>query len=449
MMDDDDKAHKLISRQTVKTRAIVIVPIIYDRENSQKNYEASSRSRIEEAVGLAEAIRLDVVEKLSVNIEKPRPATLLGQGKVEEIGNIIADEKIDLAIIDSSVTPIQQRNLEKAWSCKVIDRTALILEIFGDRARTKEGVLQVELAHLNYQKGRLVRSWTHLERQRGGSGFLGGPGETQIEADRRILQSKIVRIKRELETVVRTRALHRAKRKKVPYPVIALVGYTNAGKSTLFNRLTGADVLAKDMLFATLDPTLRKIVLPHGQTVMLSDTVGFISDLPTHLVAAFRATLEEVVEADIILHVRDMSDAENHAHAQDVLNILSSLGVNVDDPDHIIEVRNKVDLLDDVSLVALQDSARASLNPVVAVSALTGEGVDKLLGIIEKQISGEMVKRRITLKPDEYGLLDWLYKNGEVINKTSKDDGSVIVSANLTGQANDRFNNIIKTKHHD
>ena len=448
-MDDDDKAHKLISRQTVKTRAIVIVPIIYDRENSQKNYEASSRSRIEEAVGLAEAIRLDVVEKLSVNIEKPRPATLLGQGKVEEIGNIIADEKIDLAIIDSSVTPIQQRNLEKAWSCKVIDRTALILEIFGDRARTKEGVLQVELAHLNYQKGRLVRSWTHLERQRGGSGFLGGPGETQIEADRRILQARIVRIKRELETVVRTRALHRAKRKKVPYPVIALVGYTNAGKSTLFNRLTGADVLAKDMLFATLDPTLRKIVLPHGQTVMLSDTVGFISDLPTHLVAAFRATLEEVVEADIILHVRDMSDAENHAHAQDVLNILSSLGVNVDDPDHIIEVRNKVDLLDDVSLVALQDSARASLNPVVAVSALTGEGVDKLLGIIEKQISGEMVKRRITLKPDEYGLLDWLYKNGEVINKTSKDDGSVIVSANLTGQANDRFNNIIKTKHHD
>ena len=449
MMDDDDKAHKLISRQTVKTRAIVIVPIIYDRENSQKNYEASSRSRIEEAVGLAEAIRLDVIEKLSVNIEKPRPATLLGQGKVEEIGDIIADEKIDLAIIDSSVTPIQQRNLEKAWSCKVIDRTALILEIFGDRARTKEGVLQVELAHLNYQKGRLVRSWTHLERQRGGSGFLGGPGETQIEADRRILQSKIVRIKRELETVVRTRALHRAKRKKVPYPVIALVGYTNAGKSTLFNRLTGADVLAKDMLFATLDPTLRKIVLPHGQTVMLSDTVGFISDLPTHLVAAFRATLEEVVEADIILHVRDMSDAENHAHAQDVLNILSSLGVNVDDPDHIIEVWNKVDLLDDVSLVALQDSARASLNPVVAVSALTGEGVDKLLGIIEKQISGEMVKRRITLKPDEYGLLDWLYKNGEVINKTSKDDGSVIVSANLTGQANDRFNNIIKTKHHD
>ena len=449
MMDDHDKTHKLVSRQTVETRAIVIVPVIYDRENSKKNYEASSRTRIDEAVGLAEAIRLNVVEKISVNIEKPRPATLLGQGKVEEIGKIVSDKKIDLAVMDSSLTPIQQRNLEKAWNCKVIDRTALILEIFGDRARTKEGVLQVELAHLNYQKGRLVRSWTHLERQRGGSGFLGGPGETQIEADRRILQSKIVRIKRELETVVRTRALHRAKRKKVPYPVIALVGYTNAGKSTLFNRLTGADVLAKDMLFATLDPTLRKVILPHEQTVMLSDTVGFISDLPTHLVAAFRATLEEVVEADLILHVRDMSDVENHAHSQDVLNILSSLGVDTDDPHHIIEVWNKVDLLDDVSLAALQDSARTSLTPVVAVSALTGKGVDKLLAIIEKRISGEIVKRQIVLKPDEYGLLDWLYKNGEVIKQTSKDDGSVIVSANLTGQANERFDNIIKTKHSD
>ncbi|CAM1636507.1 GTPase HflX [Bartonella apihabitans] len=448
-MDDHDKTHKLVSRQTVETRAIVIVPVIYDRENSKKNYEASSRSRIDEAVGLAEAIRLNVVEKISVNVEKPRPATLLGQGKVEEISKIVSDGKIDLAVMDSSLTPIQQRNLEKAWNCKVIDRTALILEIFGDRARTKEGVLQVELAHLNYQKGRLVRSWTHLERQRGGNGFLGGPGETQIEADRRILQAKIVRIKRELETVVRTRAIHRAKRKKVPYPVIALVGYTNAGKSTLFNRLTGADVLAKDMLFATLDPTLRKVILPHEQTVMLSDTVGFISDLPTHLVAAFRATLEEVVEADLILHVRDMSDAENHAHAQDVLNILSSLGVNTDDPDHIIEVWNKVDLLDDVSLAALQDSARTSLTPVVAVSALTGKGVDKLLAIIEKRISGEMIKRQIVLKPDEYGLLDWLYKNGEVIKQTSKDDGSVIVSANLTGQANERFDNIIKTKHSD
>lgn len=447
-MDDvHDKAQKLISRQAVEIRAIVIVPVIYDKDHSPKEYNGSSQSRMDEAVGLAEAIRLNVVEKLAVNVEKPRPATLLGQGKVEEIAKTISEKKIDLAVIDYSLSPIQQRNLEKAWSCKVIDRTALILEIFGDRARTKEGALQVELAHLNYQKGRLVRSWTHLERQRGGSGFLGGPGETQIESDRRLLQSKIVRIKRELETVVRTRALHRAKRKKVPYPVIALVGYTNAGKSTLFNRLTGADVLAKDMLFATLDPTLRKIVLPHEQTVMLSDTVGFISDLPTHLVAAFRATLEEVVEADLILHVRDMSDLQNRAHAQDVLNILSSLGVNSDDPNHIIEVWNKVDLLDDISVAALQNTARASINPVVPVSALTGQGIDKLLATIEKQISGEMVKRQIVLKPDEYGLLDWIYKNGEVIQKSPQEDGSLVVFANLTIQANNRLNNIIKTKH--
>lgn len=447
-MDDvHDKAQKLISLQAVEIRAIVIVPVIYDKDYSPKEYNGSSQSRMDEAVGLAEAIRLNVVEKLAVNVEKPRPATLLGQGKVEEIAKTISEKKIDLAVIDYSLSPIQQRNLEKAWSCKVIDRTALILEIFGDRARTKEGVLQVELAHLNYQKGRLVRSWTHLERQRGGSGFLGGPGETQIESDRRLLQSKIVRIKRELETVVRTRALHRAKRKKVPYPVIALVGYTNAGKSTLFNRLTGADVLAKDMLFATLDPTLRKIVLPHEQTVMLSDTVGFISDLPTHLVAAFRATLEEVVEADLILHVRDMSDLQNRAHAQDVLNILSSLGVNSDDPNHIIEVWNKVDLLDDICVAALQNTARASINPVVPVSALTGQGIDKLLATIEKQISGEMVKRQIVLKPDEYGLLDWIYKNGEVIQKSPQEDGSLVVFANLTIQANNRLNNIIKTKH--
>ena len=447
-MDDvHDKAQKLISLQAVEIRAIVIVPVIYDKDHSPKEYNGSSQSRMDEAVGLAEAIRLNVVEKLAVNVEKPRPATLLGQGKVEEIAKTISEKKIDLAVIDYSLSPIQQRNLEKAWSCKVIDRTALILEIFGDRARTKEGVLQVELAHLNYQKGRLVRSWTHLERQRGGSGFLGGPGETQIESDRRLLQSKIVRIKRELETVVRTRALHRAKRKKVPYPVIALVGYTNAGKSTLFNRLTGADVLAKDMLFATLDPTLRKIVLPHEQTVMLSDTVGFISDLPTHLVAAFRATLEEVVEADLILHVRDMSDLQNRAHAQDGLTILSSRGVNSDDPNQSLEGWNKVDLLDDISVAALQNTARASINPVVPVSALTGQGIDKLLATIEKQISGEMVKRQIVLKPDEYGLLDWIYKNGEVIQKSPQEDGSLVVFANLTIQANNRLNNIIKTKH--
>ncbi|WP_297322019.1 GTPase HflX [uncultured Bartonella sp.] len=447
MFDIHDKASKLISRQVAETRAIIIVPVVYERNVAHKTGDASSLSRMEEAVGLAQAIRLNVVDKLAINIEKPRPATLLGAGKVEEIAELIGAKEIELAVIDYPLSPIQQRNLEKAWSCKVIDRTALILEIFGDRARTKEGVLQVELAHLNYQKGRLVRSWTHLERQRGGTGFLGGPGETQIESDRRILQEKIVRIKRELETVVRTRALHRAKRKKVPYPVVALVGYTNAGKSTLFNRLTGADVLAKDMLFATLDPTLRKIVLPHEQTVMLSDTVGFISDLPTHLVAAFRATLEEVVEADLILHVRDMSDIHHHAHAQDVMNILASIGVNVDDPSHMIEVWNKVDLLDQVSLSALEDAAHAAATPVVPVSALTGKGIDNLLAVIEKQISGEIIDRKIVLKPDEYGLLDWLYKNGGSVRQAVQEDGSVVVSAKLSVQANDKLNTIIKTKH--
>ena len=266
-----------------------------------------------------------------MTIADPRPATLIGTGKLDEIAEIVRETKAELVIVDHPLTPVQQRNLEKALNAKVLDRTGLILEIFGRRARTKEGALQVELAHLNYQKGRLVRSWTHLERQRGGAGFLGGPGETQIEADRRVLQDKIIKLKRELETVRRTRDLHRAKRKKVPFPVVAIVGYTNAGKSTLFNRLTGAGVLAEDMLFATLDPTLRRVRLPHGTTVILSDTVGFISDLPTHLIAAFRATLEEVVEADLVLHLRDISDPDTAAQAEDVERILADLGVDASD----------------------------------------------------------------------------------------------------------------------
>ena len=272
---------------------------------------------------------------------------MLGSGKVEEIAGIVKEEKVEVVIFDHPLTPVQQRNLEKELNAKVLDRTALILEIFGERARTKEGALQVELAHLNYQKGRLVRSWTHLERQRGGGGFLGGPGETQIEADRRVLQDKIIKLKRELETVRRTRDLHRAKRKKVPFPVVAIVGYTNAGKSTLFNKLTGAGVLAEDMLFATLDPTLRRVRLPHGTPVILSDTVGFISDLPTHLVAAFRATLEEVVEADLVIHLRDIADPDTAAQAEDVERILGDLGVDASDRKHVIEVWNKIDLLDD------------------------------------------------------------------------------------------------------
>ena len=445
MTDNNDRVGKLISREMAVTRAIVIVPIIREHDNT-KNADRPVQPRIAEAVGLARAIRLEVVISRAINVAEPKPATLIGQGKVAELAQEITENEIELAVIDHSLSPIQQRNLEKEWNCKVIDRTALILEIFGDRARTKEGVLQVELAHLNYQKGRLVRSWTHLERQRGGGGFLGGPGETQIESDRRILQEKIVRIKRELETVVRTRALHRAKRKKIPYPVVALVGYTNAGKSTLFNRLTGADVLAKDMLFATLDPTLRKVVLPDGQSAILSDTVGFISDLPTHLIAAFRATLEEVVEADLIIHVRDMSDVQHREHAQNVLEILASLGVDIDDPNHIVEVWNKVDLLDEKAISLLRDNALSSANKAILVSALTGEGIDTLLSVIGKQISGEMTDREVLLSPNELYLLDWFYNNAGKVEQSPQDDGTVLVCARLNRLANDRLNKILSGK---
>lgn len=445
MTDNNDRVGKLISREMAVTRAIVIVPIIREHDNT-KNADRPVQPRIAEAVGLARAIRLEVVISRAINVAEPKPSTLIGQGKVAELAQEITENEIELAVIDHSLSPIQQRNLEKEWNCKVIDRTALILEIFGDRARTKEGVLQVELAHLNYQKGRLVRSWTHLERQRGGGGFLGGPGETQIESDRRILQEKIVRIKRELETVVRTRALHRAKRKKIPYPVVALVGYTNAGKSTLFNRLTGADVLAKDMLFATLDPTLRKVVLPDGQSAILSDTVGFISDLPTHLIAAFRATLEEVVEADLIIHVRDMSDVQHREHAQNVLEILASLGVDIDDPNHIVEVWNKVDLLDEKAISLLRDNALSSANKAILVSALTGEGIDTLLSVIGKQISGEMTEREVLLSPNELYLLDWFYNNAGKVEQSPQDDGTVLVCATLNRLANDRLNKILSGK---
>ncbi len=322
------------------TRAAVIVPVInrqflVDDEGRRPRAVRSAEARRDEAVGLARAIDLDPVHVAIVPINEPRPATLLGSGKVADLSDAIRDAEVELVIVDHPLTPVQQRNLEKELDVKVLDRTGLILEIFGERARTREGALQVELAHLNYQKGRLVRSWTHLERQRGGAGFLGGPGETQIEADRRVLQDKIVKLKRELEAVRRTRDLHRAKRKKVPFPVVAIVGYTNAGKSTLFNRLTGAGVLAEDMLFATLDPTLRRLRLPHGTSVILSDTVGFISDLPTHLVAAFRATLEEVVEADLVLHLRDISDPDTAAQADDVERVLADLGVDARDENRV------------------------------------------------------------------------------------------------------------------
>jgi len=427
------------------TRAIVLTPVLPQRfsdggrDNGNHNnvpYETrrSDEARLEEAEGLARAIDLDIVHSAIVQVANPRPSTLLGSGRVAAVGDIVEATHAELVIVDHPLTPVQQRNLEKEWNAKVLDRTGLILEIFGRRAQTKEGVLQVELAHLTYQKGRLVRSWTHLERQRGGGGFLGGPGETQIEADRRALQEKILRIKRELETVVRTRTLHRAKRKKVPHPVVALVGYTNAGKSTLFNRLTGAGVVAEDMLFATLDPTLRRIQLEHGETIILSDTVGFISDLPTHLVAAFRATLEEVVEADLILHVRDISDPDTIAQAEDVHAIMESLGVERGVSKRIVEVWNKIDLLDDAGREAArrQSAAVSGSERPIPISAMTGEGVDALLREIERRISGTLSRVKVTLRHDQMRLMDWIYQHSSNVNRKDLDDGSIALTMDMT-----------------
>ncbi|MEP0076596.1 MAG: GTPase HflX [Parasphingorhabdus sp.] len=415
------------------TRAAVIVPVL-SRQQSVTPADPAGRprtprgpeARLAEAIGLARAIDLDPCHTEIVTIAAPRPGTLLGSGKVEELAERLRDGDITLVIVDHPLTPVQQRNLERALSAKVLDRTGLILEIFGRRARTKEGTLQVELAHLNYQRGRLVRSWTHLERQRGGAGFLGGPGETQIEAARRLLQDRITRLKRELETVRRTRDLHRAKRKKVPFPVVAIVGYTNAGKSTLFNRLTGAGVLAEDMLFATLDPTLRRVRLPHGTIMILSDTVGFISDLPTHLVAAFRATLEEVVEADLILHLRDLSDPDAAAQAEDVEEILRDLGIDASDETRVLEVWNKAD--------AVETQSGANGNAVV-ISALTGAGIETLTAAIEQRLSGHLRETTIVLRPTEMSQLDWLYRNGAVLAREDLDNGGARLNVRLTQAA--------------
>jgi GTP-binding protein HflX len=426
------------------TRAIVLEPELKSRPRGAEAGEGARKrpapDRLVEVEGLARAINLDIAHSAIVPVARPQPATLLGKGAVEELAGIVKATESGLVIVDHALTPIQQRNLEKEWNAKVLDRTGLILEIFGERAHTKEGALQVELAHLNYQRGRLVRSWTHLERQRGGAGFLGGPGETQIEADRRILQEKIKKLERELEQVRRTRTLHRSKRKKIPLPVVSLVGYTNAGKSTLFNHLTGAEVLAEDMLFATLDPTLRRLKLPGGTWVILSDTVGFISDLPTNLVAAFRATLEEVQEADVVLHVRDISAEASRDEAADVARILRDLDVDPEDSRHVIEVWNKIDLLEEN---ARDDLLTRSDNPdgpaVVPVSAVTGEGTVALLEAIEDRVAGALVPRRFTIAPDRYADLAWLYDHGTVHDRQTAEDGTITVDVELTQEMADAF----------
>ncbi len=399
-------------------------------------------ARIDEAVGLARAIDLAVVRPIVINLDAVRPSTFIGKGRLEEITQAVQDEDIGLVVMDCALSPVQQRNLERAWKAKVIDRTGLILEIFGNRAHTREGTMQVELAHLAYQKSRLVRSWTHLERQRGGFGFLGGPGETQIEADRRVIQERMTRLERDLEGVKRTRSLHRESRKRVPYPVVALVGYTNAGKSTLFNRLSAAEVMAQDMLFATLDPTARAVKLPHGGKAILSDTVGFISDLPTTLVAAFRATLEDVIEADVLLHVRDVSHIDTQAQAADVNEILRELGINPDSP-HIIEVWNKADLLEGEAhdrLLTIAASRPGGTRPVL-ISAVTGEGIDGLLAAIEARIAEGRRIYLVNLEPSDGALLSWLHAETEVLERRSDTDGRLAVVVRVAPEKEPRLIN--------
>jgi len=432
-------------------RALVLIPEL--KRHARPRREApdatsrpaaplhSAKDRLSEATGLAEAIDLAVIDKQLIPVSTPRPATLFGSGKVEELKSLIDELEIALVIVDHPVSAIQQRNLERAWNAKVLDRTGLILEIFGRRARTREGRLQVELAHLSYQKSRLVRTWTHLERQRGGYGFLGGPGEAQIELDRRMIDERITAIRKELEVVVRTRELHREGRRRVPYPIVAIVGYTNAGKSTLFNRITGADVLAKQQVFATLDPTMREVRLKSGRRIILSDTVGFISDLPTTLVAAFRATLEEVIEADLILHVRDISHEETDNQARDVEAVLTDLGIDTlhaDSP--ILEVWNKIDLLSPVTRAEAISAAQWAERKPALVSAVTGEGIDALLDAIDARLGHADAIVELLIPAHEGRLVNWLYEEGQVLAREDLESGEVKARVRIAAEKRERLN---------
>ncbi|CAI3923745.1 50S ribosomal subunit-associated GTPase HflX (HflX) (PDB:2QTF) (PUBMED:22905870) [Commensalibacter communis] len=427
-MTNSDSTHQ-------NARAAVIVPWdVSNRQSSNRN----SQSRLEEAIGLASSIRLEISHTEIINLRSYRSATLIGQGHIDQLKDSIISNDIEIAIFDTRLSPIQQRNLEKALDCKVIDRTALILDIFGERAQTKEGTLQVELAHLQYQRSRLVRSWTHLERQRGGFGFMGGPGETQIEADRRLIDERIIRLKKDLEQVRRTRGLHRKSRQKVPFPIVALIGYTNAGKSTLFNNLTGADVHAQDQLFATLDPTMRKLQLPSGKTIILSDTVGFISDLPTELIAAFRATLEETAEADIILHVRDISHPETTEQRQDVFSVLDTMVkdqiLEADWRKNTIEVLNKVDLTDINTIVDKPSD-------YIGISALTGKNLPALIQLIDNRLAKLMEKVNYTISIKDGAALSWLYNHGEILERND-DENTITLFVRLSPANKARFEQI-------
>jgi GTP-binding protein HflX len=432
-------------------RALVLVPEL--KRHARPRREApdapnrpaaplhSAKDRLSEATGLAEAIDLAVIDRQLIPVSTPRPATLFGSGKVEELKSLIDEQEIALVIVDYPVSAIQQRNLERAWNAKVLGRTGLILEIFGRRARTREGRLQVELAHLSYQKSRLVRTWTHLERQRGGYGFLGGPGEAQIELDRRMIDERITAIRKELEVVVRTRELHREGRRRVPYPIVAIVGYTNAGKSSLFNRITGADALVKQQVFATLDPTMREVRLKSGRRIILSDTVGFISDLPTTLVAAFRATLEEVIEADLVLHVRDISHEETDNQARDVEAVLADLDVDTlhaDSP--ILEVWNKIDLLSAVTRAEAISAAQWAERKPALVSAVTGEGIEALLDAIDARLGRADAIVELLIPPHEGRLVNWLYEEGQVLAREDLESGEVKARVRIAAEKKERLN---------